>query len=191
MKQTYPLPKKPIEYNNLIRLINLDIGNKGLYFIQTNRKDDLDLGVINLWAYRQDVRDDRTNIFKTSESLKIKKKHEVTIVVRKDLYKLFGMGTLSPDLSFAFILPKTPEELPRGIRDDKDWNEAFSNLIQKKNTEATITEHYEERNAKQSEAMTRVKSDEELDKSLGIIEKVAKKALGYEKKEKVEQKSKE
>ncbi len=190
MNPTHPLPKKPMEYNSLIRLVNLDIGNEGLLFIQTHRKDNLDLGTINLWAYRQDVKDDRTNIFKKSESMKIKKKHEVTIVVRKGLYKLFGIGTLSPDLSFAFILPQSPDDLPKGIRDDKDWNEAFSKLIENKNTEATETAHYEERLAKQSETISRGKTDEELDKSIGMIEKIAK-VLGLEKKDKGEPKSKE
>jgi len=136
-----------------------------------------------LALYGQDVKDDRTNIFKKSESMKIKRKLEVEIPVRADLYRLFGLGTLSKDLSFAIILPDKPDKLPKGIRDDDLWYELFSNLINKKNTMATIAGHYEERLDKQSEMMVRDNRDIEEDRFFHKVTKIYDKLTGKEEKE--------
>lgn len=67
-----PLPRgiSPMMYNNLVRVLNFDTGNKGFYFLQTDRQDDIGDGIIDLTLFRQDVMEDRKNIFKLkSESI--------------------------------------------------------------------------------------------------------------------------
>ena len=182
--QTYPLPKKPIQYNQLVRIKNFDTRIEGTEFLQTHIEAIFNpRKVYKIWAYRQDVKEDRINIFKASQALKIKKKHEVTFTVRLGFYIEAGIGTWSDSLSYAIILPDEPDRLPPFIKQNQFLFNGFSEAIKQRKIDTVIVENLEEENNRLGEHLVRADTDRLWDKFTGTVNKIVESLHLKEKKE--------
>jgi len=179
--QTYPLPKKPIQWNNLIRIISLDTRIEGMYFIQTHKEPDLVNRKYKIWAYQQDVMEDRTNIFRKSKAREIKKKHEKTFSVRAGFYIEAGVGLWSDGLPYAIILPDHPDRLPPFIKQNLFLYNAFSQAIKERATESAIITHLEEGISIMGEQLARAEPDKQEDRFFAKIEKIGSKIFQRDK----------
>ena len=160
-KNTHPLPKKLIEWNNLPRLINFDTSIEGVHFIQTNKFDDMINKKHRITAFQQDVREDRSSWLKfNSESVKKRQEHPQEFAVRLGFYLPIGVGSWSQDLSFVWILPEKPQNLPPFIKQNILLYNLFSSFIQELEVNSTVVTNLEETVSRMSEHISKAAPDE-------------------------------
>lgn len=186
-QQNHPLPKKPIQYNELVRIINFDSDIEGMYFLQTHIEGRLSKGKYLIWAYQQDVADDRINMFKSSEAVKKKKKHERTFAVKQGFYILAGVGTWSDGIPYALILPDEPDRLPLFIKQLPFLYNAFSSIIKEVNTDVTIIKNLQEQSSRLGQHLLEEEPDRQHGKFMEGLNRI-KEVLGIGEKEKAGEK---
>jgi len=169
--QTYPLPKKPVQWNNLIRIINFDTRIEGTLFIETHREFDPINRKWKIWAYRQDIMEDRTSIFKKGKAREIKRKHEKTFSVRYGFYIPAGVGMWSDQLPFALILPDQPERLPAFIKNKTTYLNGFSQMLKDTGVDTALVTHLEEGMSQMGEQLAKREPDKEEERFFKKLER--------------------